>query len=197
MGIYSQKTIYFKKNVYNFRMNISVIESVWLAVIALFLFLVYVVYVSISFFFMKSFKKKINTSSETINVLIYQKIQSLYECSDILMKLGYDNPKLLEFAKDNKTKKYEKVEPKEFDKFFSGTEKLYTVVKSVCVNLKAIDDTKELVNHLKTIDELNTKYFESIQLYNTYVVGFNYWRNLFFTKWVKVLFRKDEIDTIK
>lgn len=178
-------------------MNISVIQSVWLAVIVLFLLLLYIIYVSVSFFFMRSFKKKIEINCEKINVLIYQKIQTLYECSQNLMKLGYDNPKLLEFVKDNRIKKYEKSEPKEFEKLFNGTENLYGVVKGVCINLKRTDDTRELVNNLKTIDDLNTKYFETIQLYNTDVVGFNYWRNLFFTKWVKVLLRKDEIDTIK
>ena len=177
--------------------NISVVESVWIIVILVFFLIAYIIYVLISFFFMNSFKKKIDTGCETINVLIYQKLQSLYECSCILMKLGYDNPKLLEFVKSQKEKTYEKLEIKDLDALFSKTEKLYSTVKSVCVNLKRTDDTKELVNNLKTIDELNTKYFENIQLYNTYVVGFNYWRNLYFTKWVKVLFRKDEMDTIK
>ena len=177
--------------------NISVIESVWLVVVIAFFLVAYIVYVLISFYFMKSFKKKIDTGCQSINVLIYQKIQSLYECSSILIKLGYDNPKLLEFIKTQKEKTYEKAEAKEFDAYFSKTENIYSTIKSVCVNLKRTDDTKDLVNNLKNIDDLNRKYFENIQLYNTYVVGFNYWRNLFFTKWVKVLFRKDEIDTIK
>ena len=177
--------------------NISVIESVWLIVVIVFFLFLYIVYVLISFFFMKSFKKKIDTGCETINVLMYQKIQSLYECSCILMKLGYDNPKLLEFVRTQKEKPYEKVQAKDFDDAFNKIENIYSTVKSVCVNLKRVDDTKDLVNNLKNIDDLNTKYFENKQLYNTYVVGFNYWRNLFFTKWVKVLFRKDEIDTIK
>ncbi len=177
--------------------NISVIESVWLVVVIAFFLVAYIVYVLISFYFMNSFKKKIDTGCQSINVLIYQKIQSLYECSSILVKLGYDNPKLLEFIKTQKEKTYEKAEAKEFDAYFSKTENIYSIVKSVCVNLKRTDDTKDLVNNLKNIDDLNRKYFENIQLYNTYVVGFNYWRNLFFTKWVKVLFRKDEIDTIK
>ncbi len=178
-------------------MEISIVQSVCIGIIFLFLLCVYIVYVMVSFHFMKNFKRKIDTSSETINVLIFQKFQNLYEISNILLKLGYDNPKLLDFIKNQKTIKYKKIEAKNFDNVYNDTEKTYSIIKSVCVNLKNSDDTRELVNILKTIDELNKKYFETIQLYNTYVVGFNYWRNLFFTKWVKVLFRKDEIDTIK
>ena len=178
-------------------MNISVVQSICVAIVFVFLLGIYIVYVMVSFHFMNTFKRKIDTSSETINVLIFQKFQSLYEVSNILLKLGYDNPKLLDFIKNAKIKTYEKVDAKSFDSIFNEAEKTYSTVKSVCINLKSTDDTKELVNILKTIDDLNKKYFETIQLYNTYVVGFNYWRNLFFTKWVKVLFKKDEIDTIK
>src|SRR5574344_688527 len=94
-------------------------------------------------------------------------------------------------------KKYTKIDAKDFEGVFNYSEGIYMLVKSVCVNLKRSDDLDDIKALLKTIDSLNYKYFESIQLYNANIVGFNYWRNLFFTKWIKVLFRKDEMDTIK
>ena len=178
-------------------MYLSIAGTIWIISILVLLILLYVLFVTMSFYFMHVFKKKLNIGKESINVLIYQKITTLYECANNLLKLGYDNPKLIEFIKNEELRKYRVVEVKEFEGLFSKTEEIYATVKKVCTNLKREDNYRDIVNNLETIDNLNSKYFETIQLYNTYVVGFNYWRNLYFTRWIKVLLRKDEIDTIK
>ncbi len=157
----------------------------------------YVIFVFLSFCFMHSFKKKINTAVDTINVILYQKIMGIYECVNELIKLGYDNPKLLDFKKNSEFKEYKPVGAKDFNNLFTKTEEIYSMIKKVCVNLKSNENISEVVSDLDTIKNLNSKYFETVQLYNTYVIGFNYWRNLFFTKWVKILLHKDEIDAIK
>jgi hypothetical protein len=178
-------------------MNEDLVRTIWIIAIAATIFIIYVVYVCVSFYFMHNFKKRIENGRQAINVVLYQKFQTLDTVSDLLIKIGYDNPKLIEFDKLDEFKKYTKIDAKDFEGVFNYSEGIYMLVKSVCVNLKRSDDLNDIKALLKTIDSLNYKYFESIQLYNTNIVGFNYWRNLFFTKWIKVLFRKDEMDTIK
>jgi hypothetical protein len=178
-------------------MNQEQIRTFLLIVIILTLVVIYLVYVLISFFFMHQFKHKIVTALASINVLLYQKYETLDMSAHFLFTQGYENPKLIEFDSKNQFKNYKSVEAKELEGIYNDSEAIYMIVKSVVANLKTSDDLKTITGYLNTIDQLNIKYFETIQLYNTYVVGYNYWRNLFFTKWIKVLFKKEEIDTIK
>lgn len=178
-------------------MNQEQIRTFLLIVIILTLVVIYLVYVLISFFFMHQFKHKIITTLDSINVLLYQKYETLDMSAHSLFSQGYENPRLIEFDSKNQFKNYKSVAANKLEVIYNDSESIYTIVKSVVVNLKTSDDIKTITGYLNTIDQLNVKYFETVQLYNTYVVGYNYWRNLFFTKWIKVLFRKEEIDTIK
>jgi hypothetical protein len=178
-------------------MSSELIRRILLIVVIGTIIFIYLTYVVISFYFMHQFKRKIVNSLQSINVFIYQKYETLDKASHFLVSLGYDNPKLIEFDELNAYKNYKPVAAKELEGVFNESENVYSLVKSIVINFKSGDDVKSISSYLNSIDALNTKYFETIQLYNTYVVGYNYWRNLFFTKWIKVLFKKEEIDTIK
>jgi|GEM_PF-2550788 hypothetical protein len=178
-------------------MSQELIRTIILAAIITTIFLVYAGYVITSFFFMNRFGKKIKVSSESISVIMFQKYENLDTIATILIKSGQDNPKLILFEQNDLYKKYTNVQIKDLETVFNKSEEIYSFIKSICANLKEADKISGLATYLIAIDSLNSKYYETIQLYNTYVVGYNYWRNLFFTKWIKVLFRKDTIDTIK
>jgi len=178
-------------------MSPEVIRALWLIVVITTAIFIYLGYVVVSFYFMRQFKRKITNALSSINVLIYQKYETLDESSHFLISEGYENPKLIAFDLLNSYKNYKPVGAKDLESVFNDSETVYILIKSIVINYRSGDDVKTLANYLNTIDLLNSRYFETIQLYNTYVVGYNYWRNLFFTKWIKVLFRKEEIDTIK
>jgi len=178
-------------------MNDVFFRSIWIVAIILILLFIYLIYIGISVFFMRVFSKKIETTRQVISVVVYQKYESLDFTAESLIKLGYSNAKLEAFAKADEYKEYKSILAKEFDESYKHSEEAYGIIKSVCLNLKISDNLSEIKSSLQLIDALNSKYFESVQLYNTYVIGYNYWRNLFFTKWIKILFKKEEIETIK
>ena len=178
-------------------MSEELLRFIWIGAIILIFVLAYIIYVAISFFFMKQFKKKILNYRKRINVVIYQKYQELDNASEIIIKLGYGTNDINKFAKADEFNKYKEIDVKDFDSSFTKSEISYKKLKTAITNLKFSDDYGELIGKLKIIDGLNSRYYESIQLYNTYVIGYNYWRNLLFSKWIKVLFKKDEIDTIR
>ena len=178
-------------------MNEDLVRTIWvLAVISIIVFL-YLIYILVSFFFMNEFKKKINVKVEAINVIIYQKYQLEDQTSSLLIRNGHNNKELKSFDDSDAFKNYKKIDAKQFEQAFNNSESSYKLIKRICAEIKLDEELEQIKINLKLIDDLDSKYFESIQLYNTYVVGYNYWRNLLFTRWIKVLFRKDEIDTIK
>lgn len=178
-------------------MNEDLVRTIWvLAVISIIVFL-YLIYILVSFFFMNEFKKKINVKVEAINVIIYQKYQLEDQTSSLLIMNGHNNKELKAFDDSDAFKNYKKIDAKQFEQAFNNSESSYKLIKRICAEIKLDEELEQIKINLKLIDDLDSKYFESIQLYNTYVVGYNYWRNLLFTRWIKVLFRKDEIDTIK
>lgn len=159
--------------------------------------IVYIGYIVVSFFFMRRFVEKIENIKKTISVLIYQKYEGLDFVAESLIKEGVNNRKLKEFSSGNEFNKYTKITADEFEIDFDASEEAYNFIKGIFQDLKYCDSLDNIKNLMLSIDSINSKYYESIQLYNTYVVGYNYWRNLFFTKWVKKLFKKEEYDSIK
>lgn len=173
------------------------LRTIIIIIVICFIVIGYLTYLGISFYFMRDFKKKIMNQKDRINLIIYQKYQSLDTASTLIIKLGYGTPEIKDFDDADMFKKYVRIEAQNFDKVFGNSENYYRIIKNASINLKTSDNLNEILKNLKIIDGLNSRYYESVQLYNTYVVGFNYWRNLFFTKWFKVLLKKDEIETIR
>lgn len=166
-------------------------------VISLMLLILYIALVTTSFVFMKIFKNKIKQGKEKINVILFQKYDSLMKFATLYKdKIKEDSP-LYRFLKNEELQKYTELTVDEFEDFYNYCETLLNYAKKIFISSE--DDTnfsygKEILDN---IEELNTKFLESIQLYNTNVIGFNYWRNLFSTKWLKNILFIKEIKTIQ
>ena len=56
----------------------------------------------------------------------------------------------------------------------------------------------ETINLLfSSFKDVTIHYTDMTQDFNSNAVGFNYWRNLYFTKWIKKLFKIEEVTSIK
>ena len=86
-------------------MSPEVIRALWLIVVITTAIFIYLGYVIVSFYFMRQFKRKITNALSSINVLIYQKYETLDESSHFLISEGYENPKLIAVNRYMRTKK--------------------------------------------------------------------------------------------
>ena len=165
--------------------------------LALLICLIYLITVVLSFAFMLNFRKKIKKGKETINVVLFQKNDSLMKLASLLQEhLKEDNP-LAIFAKNEELKKYNELKAEEFDEFYNYSEKILNCAQRIYISYDFSINDSYIKDVFLTLVELNNKYFESVQLYNTNVIGYNYWRNLFSTRWIKNILFIKEIDTIK
>ena len=54
-------------------------------------------------------------------------------------------------------------------------------------------EKKEVEGIFLAISDINKNYLETVQIYNRLVIGYNYWRNLFSTRWFKhILFIREK-----
>lgn len=146
---------------------------------------------------MRVFKRKIKQGKEKINVILFQKYDSLMKFATLYKDKIRPNSPLMIFSNNEELKKYNELNPSEFEEFSSYCDSMANYAKKIFINDS--DETnfsygKEILDN---IEELNVKFLEAIQLYNTNVIGFNYWRNLFSTKWIKRILFIKEIDPIK
>lgn len=155
----------------------------------------YIAYLVFSFVFMFSFKKKVNISKKKLNILLYQKAQALYKICDLLDFNINDYPLLSEFNKNVDGKEYKSIKPENFREKYLELEDLYKNSSKVLAN-KSIKNIELIKKEFHVVEDCNDRYFVASQSYNSNVVGFNYWRNLFMTKWVKKLFGIKEINLI-
>lgn len=166
-------------------------------VILLMVAILYITLVIFSFVFMKLFKDKIKKGKEQINVILFQKHDSLLKFISLYKDKLKEGSPLLIFFNNEEFKKYTELKVNEFEEFYNYYEKMVTEAKKIFINEsddKKFSYAKEILDN---IEELNIKFLEAIQLYNTNVIGFNYWRNLFSTKWIKNILFIKEIDPIK
>lgn len=167
-----------------------------ITVIAIMILILYMTLIILSFSFMHVFKKKINKGKEVINVVLFQKYESLMKISELYKDIISADSPLAIFGTNEYLKKYNVLKAEEFENFYNYSESILNEAKKVFVNYDLED--MSLINEIfNTIEELNKKYFEAIQLYNTNVIGYNYWRDLFSTRWLKNLLFIKKIDTIK
>ena len=155
----------------------------------------YIAYLIFSFVFMHSFKKKVNTSKRTLNILLYQKAQALYKICDLLDGNINEFESLKKFNEEKEGKDYKDIKPEFFREKYLELEDLYKISNKILID-KKIKNVDLIKKEFSVVEDSNERYFSASQAYNANVVGFNYWRNLFMTKWVKKLFGIKEIGLI-
>lgn len=160
-----------------------------------FIILIYFVYLFISFFFMSSFNKKINIQNKTLSLLIFQKAKILYTLNDLLDKYILNNEKINLFFNEKKYLEYKDYGVKEIKNINIEIDDIYKEFKTILINNK-IESYKEVSSEFNLYDDLNKRFFITSQIYNSNVVGYNYWRNLKLTKFIKVIFKIKEKETI-
>lgn len=167
-----------------------------IVLVVLFL-IVYIMVIVLSFTFMHSFKHKLKKGKQSINLILYQKNDCLLKLSTLYRDKLANNSPLLRYLNNEEYKKFNELKVEEFDDFYNFLEKMLSYVQKAYVTYN-IEEKESFVQDLfLTISELNNKYLQAIQLYNTNVIGYNYWRNLFSTRWIKNLLFIKNINTIK
>ncbi len=146
---------------------------------------------------MHIFNKKIKKSTETISIFIFQKEECMAKTIKLLGESAMKQKVLNEFIDHFSEKSYSLLSYKEFGNKFTETRELTKEIKLIYTNQKRINNKEEIDALFSSINELNNGYMEETQLYNSYVVAYNYWRNLFMTRWIKTIFKIKEKEQIK
>lgn len=185
----------FPINLLSFDKNvILVIISIILGLILL----AYLIIIIVSFSFMHNFKKDINRRKDFINVTLYQKLNLLSRLSEIMKPFLKDKEPLKIMGENEELKKYQKLNAQEFEEFYIYSEKILQNAQKIYINFNLNDEDKRKVEEIfLAIAELNEKYFQAVQLYNTSVVAYNYWYNFSTTRWIKKILFLKTIKTIK
>lgn len=175
----------------------------------------YITYVIISFVFMASFSKKLDMQNKTLNILLYQKVNSLFKIIEILSKyVTLDNyldksiinysklnissnevKSLLEITSNDDYLKYE--EHKDTSllvSYFTSLDKYFFIINELLkvVKISNKEDLNSINLNLSINDDISSRFIVTTQLFNSNVIGFNYWRNLRFTKFIKKMFKVAE-----
>lgn len=148
---------------------------------------IYVFYVLFSFCFLYIFKKKILISKNKLNIFLYQIAQSIFRTLNLIDD-SFLSDDLLKFKNDNKYKKYVEFDANIFRENYLILDDIFKKVSKL-VNNKSILNKEKILIELEIIEDCEKDYFSTTQIYNSYVIGYNYWRNLLFTKRVKDLFK--------
>lgn len=166
-----------------------------LLIVFLSLVVSYSIYLVFDFSFMWAFKKKVNVSKKQINILIFQKAEVLYSLYENLKEVINEDSKIKVFFDEQEFITYKEIDPEKFQMIYIKFDELYKEYVQIMMHNK-IDDPKKIKQKFNLIEDINKRYFSSSQLYNSNVVGFNYWRNLFLTKWFKKMCGIKEIELI-
>lgn len=182
---------------YKFLLDISEIKWYhYLLVVLGILIIAYIVLVIVSFSFMNSFKKKIKHIEESISIDFYQMRDCLMKLND-LFKDSMDAKTYENFIKSYGNSEFNKVSKDNVSKMFNKLELSKKELESMFVNKVENYDKDKVMMLFSSFKEISEHYTEMTQAYETYVIGYNYWRNLFSTKWIKKLFRIKEIKSLK
>jgi len=166
----------------------------YLIAVGVILIICYLILLVISFCFMQSFKRKIKKQNEKLSIILFQKkeciSQLIYSIKDKVSEQIYN-----EISMYYQNEKYQ---------LFVGSELMEENSKVLLVNKKINGiyvnylkgDDKSIKDSLGVLSDLDNYFMEVVQLYNSYVIGYNYWRNLFSTKWVKKLLHIKLLDTL-
>lgn len=197
---------------YNFFMRDEIL--IFLIVIGL-IFISYITYVIISFVFMGAFLKKLDVQNKTLNILLYQKVSALFKIIEIINKyINLDNyldksiinysklnissndvKALLEITSNQDYLKYQEYKDTSLlVSFFTSLDKYFFIINELLKVIK-ISNKEDLQNinlNLSFNDDISSRFIVTTQLFNSNVVGYNYWRNLKFTKFIKRMFKVAE-----
>ena len=197
---------------YNFFMRDEIL--IFLIVIGL-IFISYITYVIISFVFMGAFSKKLDVQNKTLNILLYQKVSALFKIIEIINKyINLDNyldksiinysklnissndvKALLEITSNQDYLKYQEYKDTSLlVSFFTSLDKYFFIITELLKVIK-ISNKEDLQNinlNLSINDDISSRFIVTTQLFNSNVVGYNYWRNLKFTKFIKRMFKVAE-----
>ena len=187
---------------------------IFLIVIGL-IFISYITYVIISFVFMGAFSKKLDVQNKTLNILLYQKVSALFKIIEIINKyINLDNyldksiinysklnissndvKALLEITSNQDYLKYQEYKDTSLlVSFFTSLDKYFFIITELLKVIK-ISNKEDLQNinlNLSINDDISSRFIVTTQLFNSNVVGYNYWRNLKFTKFIKRMFKVAE-----
>ena len=90
-------------------------------------------------------------------------------------------------------KKYTKLKVEEIEEFYSYTEKILKDAQKIYIDCDLGAEKIEVEGIFLAISDINKNYLETVQIYNSLVIGYNYWRNLFSTRWFKhILFIREK-----
>lgn len=159
-----------------------------------FFVLVYLIYFLISIFFMIAFNKKIRVGKEAISILLFQKKSSLLNIISFLDQNEL-NEDLLNFKNDNINFTYSLIDPSISREIYLEEEAIYKNLINLISKKEDVDS--KIKKEINLIEDINKRYFSRSQIYNSNIVGYNYWRNLRFTKLIKRIFQIKEKETIK
>ena len=175
----------------------------------------YITYVIISFVFMASFSKKLDMQNKTLNILLYQKVNALFKIIEILSKYvtldNYLDKSIINYSKLNissnevrslleitSNKDYLKYEEHKdtslLVSYFTSLDKYFFIINELLkvVKISNKEDLNSINLNLSINDDISSRFIVTTQLFNSNVIGFNYWRNLRFTKFIKKMFKVAE-----
>lgn len=160
------------------------------------LLLIYIGIVIASFLFMSSFKKKLKETKESISIDFYQMRECLLKLDD-LFKDYMDKETYEKFIIEFGSTEFKNVKIEDCAKTFNKFEMAKKEFEQIFVNkVSGIDNNKVSVL-FDSFKELSKHYTDMTQSYNNYIIGYNYWWNLFSTKWIKKLFKIKKFENLK
>lgn len=178
---------------------INIIEIKWyvyVIAIAIIILLIYIGLVISSFCLMNSFKQKMDKCVESIRIDFFQMQESLNKILD-LFKVYIDEKTYLDLKEKINKYEFKNLSKDEFFICFSSFEVIKKTLEGIYIN-NFESTNNETINLLfSSFKDVTIHYTDMTQDFNSNAVGFNYWRNLYFTKWIKKLFKIEEVTSIK
>ena len=168
-----------------------------ITIIVIILFLAYSLLLGCSFLFMNIFSSECNKKVEFLNLTIFQKCEAINMTCEKLRPYIKESDPLFVFSQNQDYKKYHFLTVEEIEEFYFYTEKMIMEIQKIYINNELNENKIIVEDFLRSIEDMNEKYYQASQLYNTKVIGYNYWRNFFSTKWLKKLLHINEKQTMK
>ena len=145
---------------------------------------------------MNSFKQKMDKCVESIRIDLFQMQESLNKILD-LFKVYIDEKTYLDLKEKINKYEFKNLSKDEFFICFSSFEVIKKTLEAIYIN-NFESTNNETINLLfSSFKDVTIHYTDMTQDFNSNAVGFNYWRNLYFTKWIKKLFKIEEVTSIK
>lgn len=161
-------------------------EKIIIIVLSVFaaLAILYLLFGLVCFIFIRVFTRKIKKNSKAVNLLLVQRtdimkeIVEIAKSNDILLPSDdVENIALLNNISDFQTLTKEDRDQRILS-FMHSSRNLITL----CSRNSLIKDSKEFLNALSKYKDIEESYRQISALYNSDVIGFNYWINVIFIR---------------